>query len=54
MPHITKQIDTHNALLEVNECKVRFQINTDAKIKTICQRNICREQVYPTTNNSIL
>ena len=49
-----KQRDTLTALLEVNECTVRFQIDTGAQVNTICQRYVCREQVHPTTKNLIM
>ena len=49
-----KQRDTPNALLEVNECKVRFQIDTGAQVNSICQRYVRREQVHPTTKNLIM
>ena len=41
-------------MLEVNECKVRFQIDTGAQVNTICQRYVRREQLYPTTKNLIM
>ena len=49
-----KQSDTLTALLEVNERKVIFQIDTDAQANTVCQRYVRREQVHPTTKNLII
>ena len=49
-----KQRDTLTALLEVNECKVCFQIDTGAYVNIICQRYVRREQVHPTTKNLIM
>ena len=49
-----KQRDTLTALLEVNECKVRFQIDTDAQVIIIRQGYVRRDQVHPTTKNLIM
>ena len=40
-----KHSDTHTTFLEVNECKVRFQIYTDAQVNNIYQHYVRREQV---------
>ena len=35
------------ALLQVNDCNVRFQLDTGADVNTICKRYVKREQVIP-------
>ena len=42
------------ALLEVNQCKVRFQIDTGAQVNTICQKFVRKEQVHPTSKTLIM
>ena len=41
-------------MLEVHECKVRFQIDTGAQVNTICERYVRRKQMHPTTQNLIM
>ena len=49
-----KSSDTLTALLEVNECKVRFQIDTGVRLNTFCQCYVGREQLHLTTKNFIM
>ena len=54
---VNGHLKTNNALTalsEVNQCKVRFQIDTGAQVNTICQKLVRKEQVRPTSKTLIM
>jgi hypothetical protein len=43
-----------SALMEINDCDVRFQLDTGADVNTLCQMFVRQTQVEPTTHKLIM
>ena len=46
--------DRVTALMRVNDCNVRFQLDSAADVNTICQQHVRKEQVKPSTTRMVM
>lgn len=46
--------DRVTALMKVNDCNVRFQLDSAADVNTICQQHVRKEQVKPSTTRLVM
>ena len=51
---VDKDKDNISALMSVNGCDIKFQLDSGADVNTICQRFVKKQQVTPTQQNLIM